>query len=131
MALDERERLKDGVVDPRSDLCPLLEPDALHALAAELPEPGAEDEEERARHRARADERPRRPDVAEDGDRSGHHQRDREDGQRAALPDRAATGEHDGEPGDDQTAAEDDRAGEAEREQQRDRGRRDDRRSLP
>ena len=65
VALDERERLQDRVVHARGDLGALLEADPLGALGGELPEPRPEHEDERARDRARRDERPGRAEVAE------------------------------------------------------------------
>ena len=116
--LDERERLEDGVVDACRDLGALGEADPLGALGGELPEPGAEHEDQRAADRAGADEGVGGADVVEQDQRAGHHEHDPGHRQRAARPQRAAAAEGDGHAADDQAGAEHDGAREAEREEE-------------
>ena len=66
MPLDQRERLQDGVVDPCGNLGALLQPDALCPLRCQLPEPRADHEDERSRHRSRREEATTRPASAEE-----------------------------------------------------------------
>ena len=88
VALDQRERLQNGVVYPRSEVCALLRPDSLGtlgiALAAEPPRPWPEQEDESSSDGTGSKQR-RRAAVAAttDEDRDAE---DGEDDRRDARP---------------------------------------------
>ena len=115
LALDERERLQDGVVHARGHLGPLLRADPGRALGVALgrepPGPGAEHEQERDRDAARLEHGvalgAAGVPVDEHDHAAGH--------QREAHHDRAAArtaDEHDAEPAE--AAGQTQRVGEAE-----------------
>ena len=105
-------------MDAGGDLCALLEADAIGALADELPDPGADDECERADQRARRDEAERRAAAAEEDADAGDEQDDAWYGEPPAGPDRPAAQENRREPGDDQADADHGRHRQPDREQQ-------------
>ena len=90
LALDERERLEDGVVHARGDLGSLLRADAARALGVALlrgaPEPRPDDEEEPGGERGRREQRAALADVAAARQQDDRAEREEHDPGDTLLP---------------------------------------------
>jgi hypothetical protein len=114
--LDQRQRLEDGVVHPRSEVCTLT-------LPCEAPGPRTEHEQERHSDRARCEQRRRGaarvvPDEDDDSDDDQHDRRQTCGPLRE--PERASTQQHD--PCGNERERPDERVGQAEPPEREDAG---------